>query len=182
MLFAACVGRSMAPRLSVFPYPLSFDTFAHTCLRAESQPFYFQSFPHVWRQNTRGRGRCSHRALRRGRSGGTCATLCHQPVSTAELDCSPLAPRRSLPSKFPRINTYKSVSKQTTLTTFRMNTYTKTGEGAGPFPRCFVTSSLHHFVLFFQTQRISCPSRHSVKLSLHWFSSLWSSGLLLTRS
>jgi len=30
-----------------------------------------------------------------------------------------------------RINTYKTVSKQTTLTTFRINTYEKQGEG-GP--------------------------------------------------
>ena len=149
MLFAACVGRSMAPRLSVFPYPLSFDTFAHTCIRAESQPFCFQLLPHICRQNTRGGGRCSHRALRRGRSGGTCATLCHQPESTAELDCSPLAPRRSLPFKFPKINTYKSVSKQTTLTAFRMNTYTKTGEGGRLLPsllRYLIASSLCFFL------------------------------------
>ena len=31
-----------------------------------------------------------------------------------------------------RINTCKSVSKQTTLTTFRMNTYAKRGEGGVP--------------------------------------------------
>jgi hypothetical protein len=31
-----------------------------------------------------------------------------------------------------RINTYKSVSKQMTLTTFRINTYEKTG-GGGPY-------------------------------------------------
>ncbi|SRR6266404_2726332 len=174
MPFAVSVGRSRAPHTSVFPYPLAFDTLAHTWVREKSQPVYFQSLSHTCRQNTRVRGRCSHRALGPCRSGGTYATLCRQPGSTTELNCSPLVALRSLPSKFPRINSYKSVSKQTTLTTFRMNTYTKTGEGAGPFPRCFVTSSLHHFVLFFQTQRISCPSRHSVKLSLHRSLVFWS--------
>jgi hypothetical protein len=33
-----------------------------------------------------------------------------------------------------RINTCKSVTKQTTLTTRRINTYAKTGEGVGPRP------------------------------------------------
>src|SRR5216683_2640715 len=36
-----------------------------------------------------------------------------------------------LPSKFFRMNTYESVSKQRTLTLFRMNTYKKQGGGAG---------------------------------------------------
>jgi hypothetical protein len=36
-----------------------------------------------------------------------------------------------------RINTCKSVTKQTTLITFRINTYAKTGEG-GPHPVCSV--------------------------------------------
>ena len=42
-----------------------------------------------------------------------------------------------------RINTCKTVPKQTTLTLFRMNTYEKhRGEGGG----CLFTSLLHYFV------------------------------------
>ncbi len=46
---------------------------------------------------------------------------------------SPLATRQSpLPLTTFRINTCKSVSKQTTLSSFRINTYEKTGEGGPP--------------------------------------------------
>ena len=49
---------------------------------------------------------------------------------------SPLATRHSPLDLTPfRINTCKSVSKQTTLTIFRMNTYKKQGEGGAPANR-----------------------------------------------
>ena len=89
---------------SEFHLSLCIDTLAHSWLRQKSQPLSFQTLPHSCPQNTRGGIGYS----------------------------SPLAVRFSLPSNFPRINTYKSVSKQTTLTSFRMNTYEKPGEGWVP--------------------------------------------------
>ncbi len=54
-------------------------------------------------------------------------------VTAPPKSSSPLATRHSpLPLTPFRINTCKSVSKQRTLTTFRMNTYAKQGEG-GPY-------------------------------------------------
>ena len=47
---------------------------------------------------------------------------------------SPLSSRSLIPDRFSilfRINTCKSVTKQTTLTSFRINTYEKPGEGGG---------------------------------------------------
>jgi hypothetical protein len=46
----------------------------------------------------------------------------------------PCLPDSSAPLTTFRINTCKSVTKQTTLTTRRINTYAKTGEGVGPSP------------------------------------------------
>src|SRR5258708_21777537 len=54
-------------------------------------------------------------------------------VTPPPKSSSPLATRHSPLALTPfRINTCKSVSKQRTLTTFRMNTYAKQGEG-GPY-------------------------------------------------
>jgi len=55
----------------------------------------------------------------------------HVPVSAALLDAenAPLLDNLAATVTAFRINTSKSVSKQTTLTSFRMNTYEKTGRG-----------------------------------------------------
>ena len=103
MLFAENNCSAAVSHSLISTYPLCFDTLAHSWARQKSQPLSFQPLPHSCPQNTRGGIGYS----------------------------SPLAVRFSLPSNFPRISTYKSVSKQTTLTSFRMNTYEKTGEGVG---------------------------------------------------
>jgi hypothetical protein len=62
-------------------------------------------------------------------------------VTPPPKSSSPLATRHSpLPLTTFRINTCKSVSKQRTLTIFRMNTYEKTGEGG--YPRAVQTGHI----------------------------------------
>src|SRR5258706_5572948 len=53
-------------------------------------------------------------------------------------------PKNRAPLSIFRINTCKSVTKQTTLTFFRMNTYAKTGRGSPHVP---ITQELHYPLL-----------------------------------
>ena len=55
-------------------------------------------------------------------------------LTSLATDCTPPCGSNSHRNVF-RINTYKSLSKQTTLTLFRINTYEKQGGGAPPIPR-----------------------------------------------
>jgi hypothetical protein len=84
--------------------------------QSEAHPLPFQPFPHSL---------CVYPGW------------CHQ----ERFSPSPVATSHSpLPAHKPfRMNTYKSVSKQRTLTTFRINTYTNPGGGTAP-------SSHHYFV------------------------------------
>jgi len=58
------------------------------------------------------------------------------PISPLSTRHSPLSFYKSL-----RINTYKTVSKQRTLTAFRINTYAKTGGGSNPAQPCPAASA-----------------------------------------
>ena len=61
-----------------------------------------------------------------------------------------------------RMNTCKSVSKQTTLSPFRMNTYEKPREGSSPLRLCFKSNSSNPF------WEASPSSFTTLKSYLHW--------------
>jgi hypothetical protein len=127
-----------------FTSSISFTSFRlpPLCISSPSFPHpnrLFSTTSSLFFQNTRG--------------GGTLACVCEIAVQSFSV---PSVPQWQIPflRKSFRMNTYKSATKQTTLTSFRMNTYKKTGEGVaacGPskaellFARELLLATRHYF-------------------------------------
>jgi hypothetical protein len=126
------------------------------------------------RENYSGHGRRSRRNRRR--KGPVRSLFCEASVSVLRLVVSPrsrFSVRRNgstaCQSNFFKMNTYRSVSKQTTLTTFRMNTY---GKYRGVAPRELTETNSQSWIQRFLRRRksratLSFASSHCRVLMRH---------------